>query len=153
MESYGNDFLGLLLTAMHDVDENKKITFDNVIAECKTFYSAGFETLSSLLAWTVFLLAIHTDWQQEARKEVLDTLGDRDPDFNGTTKLKKVREGDCKRVFLETELIHVYFRKLSDNACNETTFAYVPKLFYRKEQHKLLYLLVFSKNLQLFFSS
>ncbi|XP_030473210.1 cytochrome P450 CYP749A22-like isoform X2 [Syzygium oleosum] len=90
MESYGNDFLGLLLTAMHDVDENKKITFDNVIAECKTFYSAGFETLSSLLAWTVFLLAIHTDWQQEARKEVLDTLGDQDPDFNGTTKLKKM---------------------------------------------------------------
>ncbi|KAK3433226.1 hypothetical protein EUGRSUZ_D00765 [Eucalyptus grandis] len=90
MEGYGNDFLGLLLKAMHDVDENKKITFDNVIADCKTFYSAGYETLSSLLAWTAFLLAIHTDWQQEARKEVLNVLGDRDPDFNGIMKLKKM---------------------------------------------------------------
>lgn len=103
MESHGNDFLGLLLRAMHDVDENKKITFDNVIAECKTFYAAGHETVVSLLSWTVFLLGIHTDWQQEARREVLDVLGDRDPDFDGITKLKKV-------IFIEGRA----------NACYET---------------------------------
>ncbi|KAF7849055.1 hypothetical protein BT93_L1294 [Corymbia citriodora subsp. variegata] len=90
LENYGNDFLGLLLRASHEIDEKKRITIDNVVSECKTFYIAGHETATSFLAWTVFLLSIHTDWQQEARKEVLNVFENQDPDLDGITKLKTI---------------------------------------------------------------
>ncbi|KAK3441650.1 hypothetical protein EUGRSUZ_B01978 [Eucalyptus grandis] len=90
MNNYGNDFLGSLLKAYHDPDESKRITIDDVIDECKTFYFAGQETTNSVLTWTLFLLAIHKDWQQEARKEVTNVFGNEDPNHDGMMKLKTV---------------------------------------------------------------
>ncbi|XP_039161915.1 cytochrome P450 CYP749A22 isoform X1 [Eucalyptus grandis] len=90
MNDYGNDLLGSLLKAYHDPDESKRITIDDVMDECKTFYFAGQETTNSVLTWTLFLLAIHKDWQQEARKEVTDVFGNEDPNHDGIMKLKTV---------------------------------------------------------------
>ncbi|XP_050373899.1 cytochrome P450 CYP749A22-like [Argentina anserina] len=87
-KSFGSDFLGLLLKAHHDVDINQRITVDDLIDECKTFYFAGQETTNSLLAWTMFLLALHTDWQEKARKEVLHLFGKQTPNLDGISKLK-----------------------------------------------------------------
>ncbi|KAK2981281.1 hypothetical protein RJ640_006982 [Escallonia rubra] len=56
VDSFGNDFLGLLVKANHDSDEGNRITEDDVVDECKTFYIAGHETTTSLLTWTVLLL-------------------------------------------------------------------------------------------------
>ncbi|PON79746.1 Cytochrome P450, E-class, group I [Parasponia andersonii] len=85
---YGSDFLGLLVKAHHDANEKQRISVDDVVDECKTFYFAGQETTNSLLAWTVFLLSIHTDWQEEARKEVLNLFGNQNPNSDGIAKLK-----------------------------------------------------------------
>ncbi|KAK7822134.1 cytochrome p450 cyp749a22 [Quercus suber] len=63
----------------------------NLLDECKTFYIASQETTSTLLGWTIFLLAIHTDWQEEARKEVLNLFGQQNPNPDGITKLKTAR--------------------------------------------------------------
>ncbi|KAF8038774.1 hypothetical protein BT93_B1353 [Corymbia citriodora subsp. variegata] len=90
MDDYGNDFLGSLLKAYHDPDESKRITIDDLVDECKTFYFAGQETTSSTLTWTIFLLAIHGDWQKQARKEVTDVLGNEDPNQEGIMKLKTI---------------------------------------------------------------
>lgn len=87
-ESFGSDFLGLLLKTHHDANDNQRITVDDLVDECKTFYFAGQETTNSLLAWTVFLLALHTDWQEEARKEVLQLFGKQTPTPDGIAKLK-----------------------------------------------------------------
>ncbi|XP_062111507.1 cytochrome P450 CYP749A22-like isoform X2 [Humulus lupulus] len=87
-ESCGNDFLGLLVKAHHDANESLKISVDGVVDECKTFYLAGQETTTSLLAWTVFLLSVHTDWQEEARKEVLGLFGRQNPNPDDLAKLK-----------------------------------------------------------------
>lgn len=35
--SYGDDLLGALMMAYHDVDVNQKISLDDLIDECKTF--------------------------------------------------------------------------------------------------------------------
>ena len=89
-DSYGSDLLGGLIKAHHDGNETQRISMDDLITECKTFYFAGHETTNSLLAWTVFLLALHTDWQEEARKEVLELFGLQNPNSYGIAKLKTV---------------------------------------------------------------
>ncbi|CAN0896226.1 Cytochrome P450 CYP749A22 [Linum grandiflorum] len=91
MEGYGNDYLGMLIRASNDRDESRRIDVDHLIDECKTLYVAGQETTNSLLSWIVLLLSIHQDWQEEARKEVVDLYGrDRNPDADGISRLKIV---------------------------------------------------------------
>ncbi|KAK9934910.1 hypothetical protein M0R45_022036 [Rubus argutus] len=88
-DRFGDDFIGLLLKARHNPDVNQRITVDDLVDECKTFYFAGQETTNTLLAWTIFLLALHPDWQEEARKEVLQLFGKRStPNSDGLAKLK-----------------------------------------------------------------
>ncbi|KAF8040365.1 hypothetical protein BT93_B2560 [Corymbia citriodora subsp. variegata] len=87
---FGNDFLGQLVEASRSIDESKKITIDDLVDECKTFYLAGQETTNALMTWVMFLLATHPDWQEEARKEVLHVFGNDDPDSEGIAKLKTV---------------------------------------------------------------
>ncbi|KAL4614183.1 hypothetical protein ACB092_07G035600 [Castanea dentata] len=88
--SVGDDFLEILLKAHRDANPSRKISVQDMVDECKTFYIAGQETTTTLLAWTVFLLAIHTDWQEKARKEVLEIFGQKNPNPDGITKLKTI---------------------------------------------------------------
>ncbi|KAK8365114.1 hypothetical protein V6Z11_A02G030900 [Gossypium hirsutum] len=88
VNSFGNDFLGLLVNAFHDSDEKNRISLEDLVAECKTFYFAGQETVNSLLAWIVLHLAIHGDWQEKGRREVVDIFGNQNPHLEGIAKLK-----------------------------------------------------------------
>lgn len=88
IENFGSDFLGLLIKDYHETDTSKSITLDDVIDECKTLYLAGQETTANLLSWTVLLLAIHTDWQDEARKEVFELIGQQNPNPDAIASLK-----------------------------------------------------------------
>ncbi|KAF8039209.1 hypothetical protein BT93_B1688 [Corymbia citriodora subsp. variegata] len=88
LDDLGNDFLGLLVKASRSDDESQRITITDLVDECKTFYIAGHDTSNTMLTWTVFLLAIHPEWQDEARKEVLKVYGNQDPDPDGLAKLK-----------------------------------------------------------------
>ncbi|KAG8473610.1 hypothetical protein CXB51_035951 [Gossypium anomalum] len=74
-DNFGRDFLGLLVNAYH---------------ECKTFYVGGQETVNSLLAWATLLLAIHSNWQDKARAEVIEVFGNQNPYSEGMAKLKTV---------------------------------------------------------------
>ncbi|XVF65198.1 hypothetical protein PTKIN_Ptkin09bG0228000 [Pterospermum kingtungense] len=87
-ENFGSDFLGLLVNAYHDLDEKNRLSLDDLVDECKTFYFAGQETTNSLLAWIVLVLAIHRDWQEKARREVFETFGNQTPHSEGISKLK-----------------------------------------------------------------
>ncbi|KAI3892865.1 hypothetical protein MKX03_024254 [Papaver bracteatum] len=81
-DGYGRDYLGLLLNANRDPDELKRISIQDMIDECKTMYFAGHETTATLLTWTCLLLAIHTDWQDKARKEVIGLMGEKNQIFD-----------------------------------------------------------------------
>lgn len=88
-ENFGSDYLGFLLKTHHDSNDKKRISVEDLVNECKTFYFAGQETLDAL-TWTIFLLALHTDWQEEARREVLEVFGKQAPNPNNIFKLKTV---------------------------------------------------------------
>lgn len=88
--NFGTDFLGSLLKVHNDMDQKNRISAVDIIDECKTFYFAGHETTFSLLSWSILLLAIHTDWQEKARQEVLELFGQENPNSEGISRLKTV---------------------------------------------------------------
>ncbi|XP_042408377.1 cytochrome P450 734A6-like [Zingiber officinale] len=65
------------------------MTVRDIVEECKTFFFAGKQTTSNLLTWTTVLLAMHPEWQERARAEVLRVCGPRDvPSREHLPKLK-----------------------------------------------------------------
>ncbi|KAJ0985657.1 hypothetical protein J5N97_004013 [Dioscorea zingiberensis] len=65
------------------------ISVQDIMQECKTFFFAGKQTTSSLLTWATVLLAMHSDWQELARQEVLSVCGSSDiPTRDHLSKLK-----------------------------------------------------------------
>ncbi|MBA0756265.1 hypothetical protein Gogos_022104 [Gossypium gossypioides] len=89
-DNFGRDFLGLLVNAYHEADEKNRLSIQDLVDECKTFYFAGQETVNSLLTWATLLLAIHTDWQDKARAEVIEVFDNQNPDSEGMAKLKTI---------------------------------------------------------------
>lgn len=91
VESLGNDYLGSLLK-VHHIDKENSFSVQDIIDECKTFHFAGHETTNSLLAWVIVVLAMHTDWQEKARKEVFEICGQENPKPDTVQRLKTVRK-------------------------------------------------------------
>ncbi|PWA74044.1 cytochrome P450 [Artemisia annua] len=87
-EKSRTDYLGLLLKAHHDIDECYRLSIQDVIDDCKTFYAVGHVTISLLLSWVTLLLGIHTEWQEKAREEVLEVFGKQNPSSEGIARLK-----------------------------------------------------------------
>ncbi|KAK8559121.1 hypothetical protein V6N12_042404 [Hibiscus sabdariffa] len=80
------DLLGSLIEASYS---SPNITVPDIIEECKSFFFAGKQTTSNLLTWTTILLAMHPEWQVQARDEVLRVCGSRDlPTRDDVVKLK-----------------------------------------------------------------
>ncbi|MCD7446640.1 hypothetical protein HAX54_012126 [Datura stramonium] len=89
-DNFGGDFLGSLLAGRCNADEQARISVDEIIEECKSFYFAGHKTVTSLLSWSILLLAINIDWQEKARDEVLEILGQENPKAESISRLKIV---------------------------------------------------------------
>ncbi|RCV04953.1 hypothetical protein SEVIR_1G042400v4 [Setaria viridis] len=73
-----------LLGAMINAGERRRaralapaaaIPVEDMLEECKTFFFAGKQTTTNLLTWATVLLAMHPEWQERARREVLDVCG------------------------------------------------------------------------------
>ncbi|KZV48062.1 hypothetical protein F511_31037 [Dorcoceras hygrometricum] len=82
------DFLGKLLEMYEDPDKNRRISVEDIVDECKTIYFAGHETTTSLLSWTILLLAVYEEWQEKARKEVMELFGEQNPSVDSIARLK-----------------------------------------------------------------
>lgn len=90
------DFMEVMMSAADESagsnDDPAAVTDKDVVEECKTIFFAGTHTTSAMLTWTSVLLAMHRDWQEEARDEVLSVCGSRDPPTkDDLSKLKLVR--------------------------------------------------------------
>ncbi|KAH0710008.1 hypothetical protein KY284_011435 [Solanum tuberosum] len=82
-------------SSTHNHNNNKNnnnpfmITANDIAEECKTFFFAGEQTTSNLLTWTTVLLAMHPQWQDLARDEVIKVCGSRAiPSKDDLAKLK-----------------------------------------------------------------
>ncbi|KAK8316435.1 hypothetical protein V6Z12_A13G042800 [Gossypium hirsutum] len=89
-DNFGRDFLGLLVNVYHEADEKNRLSIQDLVDECKTFYFSGQETVNSLLAWATVLLAIHSDWQDKARAEVIEVFDTQNSDSEGMAKLNTI---------------------------------------------------------------
>lgn len=86
------DLLGLLM-ADNTVDGRKKraLTTKELVDECKTFFFGGHETTALSLTWTLLLLAVHPEWQEELREEIKEVVADGEiKDASMLAGLKKV---------------------------------------------------------------
>ncbi|KAI7748972.1 hypothetical protein M8C21_033889 [Ambrosia artemisiifolia] len=88
VDEYGSDYLGQLVKMANDSNQSKRITIEQMIDEIKTIYGAGHLTTTSLLSWTVFLLAIDQEWQDKLREEVIALFGQKTPTSDGIARLK-----------------------------------------------------------------
>ncbi|KAE9617369.1 hypothetical protein Lal_00034309 [Lupinus albus] len=84
------DLLGSLLKENHEVD-GKKLSTRELVDECKTFFFGGHETTALAISWTLFLLAMHQDWQTQLRDEIKEVIGDNELDVNMLARLKKMK--------------------------------------------------------------
>lgn len=97
-EAKDDDLLGLLLQSnaqsnlQHSENNSKNyhMSMEEIIEECKQFYIAGHETTATWLTWTMIVLAMHQDWQEKAREEVLQVCGNKNPDPEAISHLKTV---------------------------------------------------------------
>jgi len=94
------DLLGLMIRASHSSSSssssNVNVTVDDIVEECKSFFFAGKHTTSNLLTWSTILLAMHPQWQVQAREEVEMVCGARDiPGKDDLVKLKTVSNCHC----------------------------------------------------------
>jgi cytochrome P450 len=72
------DLLTSLVEAVDD-ETNESMTDQQLRDEVATFMLAGHETTAVALAWTLYLLAGHTEAQDKVRAECAQVVGDRPP--------------------------------------------------------------------------
>ncbi|XBI11191.1 hypothetical protein VPH35_138295 [Triticum aestivum] len=84
------DLLGLMINARDK--KSQAMPVEDMVEECKTFFFAGKQTTTNLLTWATVLLAMHPEWQDRARQEVLAVCGLGElPAKEHLHKLKTVR--------------------------------------------------------------
>lgn len=84
-----NNLLGLLLQENHE-ERRKTLTTRELVDECKTFFFGGHETSALALAWTMLVLAVHPEWQNQLREEITQVTGNKEIVFSRLAKLNKV---------------------------------------------------------------
>lgn len=103
-ESYGDDFLGLILA-----DRDRRLAIDGrpqgdmvstedeyIIDQCRAFCFAGSDTILTALSWATVLLGHYTDWQERIRAEIQEACpGGSSPDGDSLIKLKQVSDHLC----------------------------------------------------------
>nr|GLL39357.1 cytochrome P450 CYP749A22-like [Ipomoea trifida] len=101
VENYGKDYLGQLMKISGGSDISKNISLDQMIDEIKALYGAGHLTTTSLLGWCIFLLALHTEWQEKARTEILELFGHENPTSDGIARLRTMNMilNECMRLY------------------------------------------------------
>lgn len=74
------DLLQMMLESAATSDDklSHRLKADRLIVDmCKNIYFAGHETTALATSWILMLLALHPEWQERVRAEILEVCGDR----------------------------------------------------------------------------
>ncbi|KAB2596687.1 hypothetical protein D8674_032137 [Pyrus ussuriensis x Pyrus communis] len=92
-----SNLLGLLLKESSEeesigsaVFRNKGLTTEELVDECKTFFFGGHDTTVLAITWSMLLLAMHPEWQNQLRQEIREVIGDIEVDVDRLAGLKKL---------------------------------------------------------------
>ncbi|XP_012288296.2 uncharacterized protein LOC105704030 [Orussus abietinus] len=71
-----NDLIDLLVDLKHSGQEVEGFKFDgdNLVAQSAIFFTAGFETSSSTISFTLYELTLHPEIQSRLRNEILEAM-------------------------------------------------------------------------------
>lgn len=86
----GDDLLGMLLSATDETGK-ERMSDRQIRDEALTLVVAGHETTASLLAFALYSLAEHPEWQERVVSEVREVVGAREPGFDDVPKLPLTR--------------------------------------------------------------
>lgn len=84
------DDLATKIMTMADPETGQTFTTEEMVDQVAIFFLAGHETSASALAWTLYLLAIFPDWQEEVASE--SQALNEDQSFGVLSKLKISRD-------------------------------------------------------------
>ena len=73
-EQRRNDYLQLLLDSRKEDSQKRKLTDDEITAQCMLFFFAGSDTTSNAVSWAARLLAFHPAVQEQIQAEIDDNL-------------------------------------------------------------------------------
>lgn len=66
--------------------------YQSIVDICKNMYFAGSESTALAITWTLFLFALHPEWQQLVRSEIMETYGDMLPhSFRDMDRLRNLK--------------------------------------------------------------
>ena len=88
------DDLATKIMTQRDPETDDRFSIEEMVDQVAIFFLAGHETSASALAWALYLLATHPDWQEQVAKEAAILTA---PDYASVAKLKLSRD-----VFRET---------------------------------------------------
>ncbi|KAI1706016.1 cytochrome p450 domain-containing protein [Ditylenchus destructor] len=124
------DFIDLFLEVEGEVDQDdgdkafhrasakisKKLTIDEIVAQCFVFLLAGFDTTANTLANTCFLLAHNSEAQQRLQQEIDDICPEGDPTYEQLNQLKY-----AEATMKEALRLHPIAAFACSRTCSETT--------------------------------
>ena len=92
-EGTAPDDLATKIMTTADPETGERFTTEEMVDQVAIFFLAGHETSASALAWALYLMALHPDWQNKISEEAKAMT----PDFSTLSKLPVTRD-----VFRET---------------------------------------------------
>ncbi|SOC16068.1 cytochrome P450 [Rhodobacter sp. JA431] len=85
------DDLATKIMTTPDPQTGKVFDTGEMVDQVAIFFLAGHETSAAALAWSLYLLATHPEWQEKLAAEATEVLGDDTPYFSILSKLKLSR--------------------------------------------------------------
>ncbi|KAJ4832519.1 hypothetical protein Tsubulata_800077 [Turnera subulata] len=86
-QSFGkSDQKDLLQAILESADDSEAFQTNRdkdrfIVDNCKNIYFAGSETTSATATWILMLLALHPEWQERVRAEIVEICGDQLHDY------------------------------------------------------------------------
>ncbi|KAK4879863.1 hypothetical protein RN001_008009 [Aquatica leii] len=133
-----NDLIDLIKDLRSQSDPNKSFTLDGdrIVAQATQFFAAGFETVSSTMAFTLYELSINPKIQQKLKLEIANTLAQyKEFSYDSIKSMKYLHMVICETLrkypvlpFLDRRCMHDYKLPNSNFILKKGTPVYIPML-------------------------